>query len=113
MWPFNTGDCLTEVTTWEGLTVSESIILRKQEKTLWKRWPLNTGDHLDKFDYIRIGKLRKQGKTLSYLMHAMNIKKPAALHAQVGNFVTWVWNNQCLRNDALWQRTRNVDFISC
>jgi plastocyanin len=34
------------------------------------------------------------------LMHAMNIKKPAALHAQVGNFVTWVWNNQCLRNDA-------------
>jgi plastocyanin len=47
------------------------------------------------------------------LMHAMNIKKPAALHAQVGNFVTWVWNNQCLRNDALWQRTRNVDFISC
>ena len=46
MWPFNTGDCLTEVTTWEGLTVSESIILRKQEKTLWKRWPLNTGDCL-------------------------------------------------------------------
>jgi plastocyanin len=46
------------------------------------------------------------------LMHAMNIKKPAALHAQVGNFVTWVWNNQCLRNDALWQRTRNVDFIN-
>jgi hypothetical protein len=26
-WPFNTGDCLIEVTTWEGLTVNELQIV--------------------------------------------------------------------------------------
>ena len=37
MWPFNTGDCLIEVTTWAGLTVLKVRTVKQSDLLYWKR----------------------------------------------------------------------------
>ena len=52
-WPLNTGDCLIEVTAWEGLTTVHENQLELNHIFFFfffylrlKRWPLHTGDCL-------------------------------------------------------------------
>ena len=59
-WPFNTGDCLIEVTTWAGLIVLDCILIKTG--IIKHRYQIQYARHVSGITYIRYAQNQKIGK---------------------------------------------------